>query len=65
MNEETVLQFEKFTDTTTIVTANEGYIGEIAIDDDGEAQIDFNMCWLTRTDLETIVEKMRELEAQS
>lgn len=62
MNDETAIQFEQFTDTTTLVTANGGYIGEIAIDEDGEAQIDFNMCWLTRTDLEAIVNKMRELE---
>ena len=63
MNEKYAIQFEQFTDMTTLVTANGGYIGEIAIDEDGEAQIDFNTCWLTRTDLEAIVKKMRELEA--
>ena len=65
MTAKSAIQFEQFTDTTTLVTANGVYIGEIAIDDDGETQIDFDTCWLTRPDMEVIVEKMRELEAQS
>ena len=58
------ISFEKFTDVVTFVIANGQHLGEIAIDDDGEAQIDFDTCWLTRSDMEAIVEKMREMEVQ-
>ena len=64
MNELGNISFEKFTDDVTFVNVGEEHIGEISIDEDGEAQIDFDACWLCRSELEIIVEKMREMEVQ-
>lgn len=65
MSEECSISFEVIADGVTFVTAGGEHLGEIAIDDDGEAQIDFDTCWLRRADLEAIVKKMRELEAEN
>ena len=64
MSEVSTINFENFTDDVTFVNVGEEHIGEISIDEDGEAQIDFDTCWVCRSDLEIIVEKMREMEVQ-
>ena len=63
MRDENTICFESYTDEATLVTFDGCYIGEISVNSYGEAQIDFNTCWLTRTDMEAIIKKMREIEA--